>query len=390
MDIEVVIKKGIAYSVATASIAMAYVGLILSSEQIIQNTVADATLMWPFVVAGVVVSAVAFEPLRSFVQNVVDRAFFKTRYDYQEAIQAYSKMVVTILDLDELLDRTVISITDMLRIHQAIIFLRDHDTGTFDIAAFSGSDERDLKGWSYAVESPLVKHLEAESRVAEDIDERAKGSVFVSLRVHRSLVGFLMLGEKLSGDVYTVTDLQLLKTLADQLGIAVENARLYRAAVTDKLTKAFTGNYFYERLDEELARSATHGTALSILFFDVDKFTEFSKARGSAVSDEALALIGKTIKDSIQVYDVSARIGDDEFALILPGTDREGAAFLAGTIKKRVSELTIDGESGVLRVCAGASYTKNGQKTARLMMNDARTRLLKSKELKTKQQELLA
>ncbi len=381
MDIEVIIKKGIVYSVITALVAGSYVSLIVVSQWLFQSTNIGGS--WPAaaVLLGIVLLALIFEPLRSLVQRVVDRLFFKTRYEYQDAIKQFSRMVVTILDLDILLHRTAGAIQDILKISQAVIFVRAADAKRYEVGAFAGADEKTVAVWNYEADDPFVARLKAaQHRVQDVVDDQRRGGIVVSLFIDRDLIGFIVLGEKLSGDVYTPTDFELLSTLADQLAIAIENARLYRAAVTDKLTKVFNGTYFYDRLEEERARSREQKTALSIALFDVDAFTVFAKESGTAVANHALAQIGRVIRENVCTYCIPARIGDDEFGVILPGLDKTEAAFIVGLIQKLVSEIKIDGQVGRLRVSTGIATTDQGVKSGRRLINEGRLALTEKKE----------
>jgi diguanylate cyclase (GGDEF)-like protein len=380
MDIDFVIKKSIVYSIVTALVAGVYVAAIVVAQDIL-NLGQSANRGVTFLTLGLVVAvAVAFEPIRSAVQNIVDRLFFKTRYDYQEAITKFSRMVVTILDLDVLLHRTVETIGKTLMVSEMIIFLKEPDSGDYAIHAFSGVDDASISGWRYSAADSFIKRLKTRpNRVGEEYGDRIAGRVVVSLDIEEELTGFVILGDKRSGDVYSPGDFELLRTLADQLSIAVENAWLYRAAITDRLTKVYTGAYFYDRLDEEVTRSRAQHSNLAVILFDVDGFSGFSKERGAGVSNRALSMIGEAIHRVNRVYDVTARIGDDEFAVLLPGVDRDNAAFTAGVITKRVTDIRIDGEPGLLGVTSGLAFGEKGDKSARRLMNDARLDLIKNK-----------
>lgn len=380
MDIEVVIKKSIVYSTATAFIAACYVVVIMFGHDLLSSR--NLTNGWSsgLTILAVCFIAFAFEPIRSGVQNVVDRVFFKTRYDYTEAIKKFSRMVVTILDLDVLLHRTVETIEKTLLVSEMVIFLREPGTGDYAIHAFSGADDAWVAGWKYKAADPLIKRLKTRpNQVGEEYSDRIAGRIVVSLDIEEELTGFIILGDKKSGEVYSPGDFELLKTLSDQLAIAVENAWLYRSAITDRLTKVYTGAYFYDRLDEEVARSREQNSSLAIILFDVDGFSAFGKERGAGVSNRALSMIGEAIKRGNRAYDVTARIGDDEFALLLPGVDRDNAAFTAGVISNRIREIRIDGEAGLLAVTSGLAFGEKGDKSARRLMNDARLDLIKNK-----------
>lgn len=379
MDIDIIIKKGLVYSIVTGILAGLYVSIIFLSQETLGLIDLDGAVRIPATLIAIVLIAIAFEPLRSMIQRFVDKRFFKTHYDYREAIKKFSQMVVTILDLDQLLHKTAETIRGTLQLDQVIVFLRDEETRGFEVAAFTGGDESIIASWSYSEKSRLVQELSAmKQSVKLDYGESA-GQAVISLKIDNEIQGFLVLGEKLSGDIYTPNDIDLLATLADQLSIAVENARLYRAAVTDKVSRLFNGTYFYDRLEEELTRSKEHGSSLGILMLDIDGFTGISEREGSAVADYIIKGIGKEIKSEIRPYDIAARVGDDEFAIMLPGVQRDEIHFWESKIQEGVARLRINGETGLVSISAGCAYTENGLKPSRRLLNEAKRVLIQTK-----------
>lgn len=379
MDIDIIIKKGLVYSMMTGILAGLYMSMIFIGQETIGLANLSGTYRILTTTIAILITAIAFEPLRSMIQRFVDKRFFKTHYDYREAIKKFSQMVVTILDLDQLLHKTAETIRGTLQLDQVIVFLRDEETRGFEVAAFTGGDESIIASWSYSEKSRLVQELSAmKQSVKLDYGESA-GQAVISLKIDNEIQGFLVLGEKLSGDVYTPNDIDLLATLADQLSIAVENARLYRAAVTDKVSRLFNGTYFYDRLEEELTRSKEHGSSLGILMLDIDGFTGISEREGSAVADYIIKGIGKEIKSEIRPYDIAARVGDDEFAIMLPGVQRDEIHFWESKIQEGVARLRINGETGLVSISAGCAYTENGLKPSRRLLNEAKRVLIQTK-----------
>jgi len=379
LDIAVIIKKSIVYSTASAILVGVYVSVIFACQQWfhISRFGSAASLMF-MTVFGILI-AIVFEPLRSVIQKFVDKRFFKTHYDYREAIKEFSRMVVMILDLDQLLQKTAETIRQTLQLDQVVVFLKNADTNVFEVAAFTGGDESIIANWSFKEESGLVQRLAAAKQsVILDRDQGVAQAV-MSLTIDNKIRGFLVLGEKLSGDVYTPNDIDLLSTLADQLSIAVENARLYRAAVTDKVSRLFSGTYFYDRLEEELARSKEHKTSLGVLMLDIDGFTLINDREGSAVADYIISAIGAEIENEIRPYDIAARVGDDEFAIMLPGVQRDEIHFWESKMQASVARLRINGETGLVTVSAGSAFTENGLKPSRRLLNEAKRDLIQTK-----------
>lgn len=111
---------------------------------------------------------------------------------------------------------------------------------------------------------------------------------------------------------------------------------LERMAHTDPLTGMFNRRFFMQRLAEEFERVKRHGNAVSVLIFDLDHFKEINDNHGHDVGDIVLISIAEVANDVKRVTDVACRIGGEEFALLLPETDKPGAIHLAQRLRKAI------------------------------------------------------
>jgi diguanylate cyclase (GGDEF)-like protein/putative nucleotidyltransferase with HDIG domain len=121
-----------------------------------------------------------------------------------------------------------------------------------------------------------------------------------------------------------------LAEFAELVGMAVANteeaARLAADATTDPLTGLANHRRFQERLRAELARAARHDRTLALALVDIDHFKAVNDAGGHAVGDEVLCAVAEHLREHLRGEDVLARIGGDEFALLLPESDAASAA----------------------------------------------------------------
>lgn len=139
---------------------------------------------------------------------------------------------------------------------------------------------------------------------------------------------------------YTPDDLELLELLAAHAGIAIQNARLLarmeHMANTDGLTGLLNRRAFDQSLEEEIERVKRYGYYLSLLIIDIDDFKQFNDEYGHSRGDDHLKAIASIIQKTVRSSDLSARIGGEEFSVIMPHTSRLGAQDLAERIRRRI------------------------------------------------------
>ncbi len=135
---------------------------------------------------------------------------------------------------------------------------------------------------------------------------------------------------------------QLAEWLAAQAGIALENARLHdlvqRQAITDDLTGLVNRRRFLEALDSEVEQATRLGTGLAIVLLDLDDFKGINDRFGHHSGDRVLEALGALLRDHIRDVDLAARLGGEEFALLLPEIGRSDAVVVAERLCRSLSE----------------------------------------------------
>jgi diguanylate cyclase (GGDEF)-like protein/PAS domain S-box-containing protein len=124
---------------------------------------------------------------------------------------------------------------------------------------------------------------------------------------------------------------------------------LTRLATTDPLTGLCNRRLFFERLELEWGRARRHSRPLSILMFDLDHFKNINDIHGHAVGDSVLTCLSGEAQDVLRSEDILGRLGGEEFAVILPETDRSIAETIAERLRKRLAAVTIDAPEGLVR-----------------------------------------
>jgi len=163
---------------------------------------------------------------------------------------------------------------------------------------------------------------------------------------------------------YNANQVNLLEQLASQITAPIENSQLYHQAREkariDELTALFNRRHFEERLKEEITRHARYGGTFSLLMLDLDSFKIYNDIFGHPAGDDLLRQVGVLIKDSIRTSDQAFRYGGDEFVVLLPHIDTDGAYHVAERIRQDIARHMQLSSTGVTASIGVANCPDNG------------------------------
>ncbi|MEI7743785.1 MAG: diguanylate cyclase [Chloroflexota bacterium] len=191
------------------------------------------------------------------------------------------------------------------------------------------------------LEECLIAVVDAEdpdadpAEVAHLRSEGSRGLVMLPLVANGDAIGVVELTFAGRPEV-DASRITLARTMAHEAAMALENARLYETARDladrDPLTGFFNHRYLHERLSEEVVRATRYRRPLGVLMLDLDDFKLVNDTFGHVYGDRVLVHVAELIRSTIRASDVAARYGGDEFAVILPDTDRDAAMVVAERI----------------------------------------------------------
>ncbi len=254
LDIQLVLRRGLRYSVTTVIVGTVYFLLVSLAVQVLHLVAGYQVFLLSVVLAAV--AAVLVQPLRDVMQAKVDKLFFRERYDAAQMLQRVSANSAALLDAKALTAMIVAEVCDTMHIERAAFFLKEQDGG-YGLAVARGLETASTSGpgrWRLRADHPLVTHLTAHPQVfaAQELDrlplarafrleererwEQLAAELLVPVATNGALVGLLAVGQKRSGVDYGSGDEVVLMTLANQTAVAVENARLY-ATVQQQLAE---------------------------------------------------------------------------------------------------------------------------------------------------------
>jgi diguanylate cyclase (GGDEF)-like protein/putative nucleotidyltransferase with HDIG domain len=166
-----------------------------------------------------------------------------------------------------------------------------------------------------------------------------RSALSLPLKYREDLLGVLSL-ESRHAYAFSQQDVLTLRTLADQLAIALHNAHAYQhaleQAITDGLTGLKTHRFFMEALDREWRRSTRSGHVFSVIMIDLDGFKQVNDRHGHLEGDKVLTAVAHLLNDRVRQSNIVARYGGDEFAIMLPETRTEQAETLAERLRASI------------------------------------------------------
>jgi len=198
-------------------------------------------------------------------------------------------------------------------------------------------------------------------------------ALFIPVRQRNQEASYLAVYRRRGRVPFTTNEIRVMLVLAAWLSIALENLRLAtgteRLTVKDELTEVYNHRFLKTALQREVRRAARFAQALSIVMIDVDSLGPYTQENGDLRGSVLLKELSTVLGQQVRSFDVMGRYGDDEFMLILPQTNLDGAVEVAERMRSVVEQYAFSNvPAGTITVSLGvASFPTAGAKVENLV-----------------------
>jgi two-component system, NtrC family, sensor kinase len=373
MDVDIIFKRGLAYTAATAAVAAVYFALVALIADIFHaQTSGPAGGM-----IAIVIAAFLFQPFREWIQARLDRFFYRDRLDYRRTLIEFGRTLTNEVRFDPMLGSVMDRLSQTLLVDRIAIFMEDPmHPGQMRLARSMGvrlSEPMDLSFLEPARPEFARGALFFESpRAARDVPDSVRQTLeqldlnyFVPCRIREHTVALLGLGKTVDGDFLSSDDVELVQTIAGYVAVALDNAQLY-SSLEQKALEIARLKDFSENIVESLN--------VGVLAVDLGGMVEswntrmeqlFGVKRQDAVGHQLRALLPEELAAEIAV--------------------RREEEQITGIYKQRLQH---QGKFLTLNVSITPLVSKSGERIGRLLLFDDVTQRERMEEQMTQTEKL--
>ena len=230
-----------------------------------------------------------------------------------------------------------------------------------EVMAATLSFGQGITGWAVDHREPVLSnsaHLDPRVRIVPGTPNDPEALIAVPLVARGRLKGTLNIYRVGEDAAFTDDEFHLATRFGDAAALAMDNAdiraRLEYQASTDALTGLYNHRAFHDRLRQEVMRASADHDTVALVMFDMDDFKKVNDVYGHGVGDELLLQVSNVLRASVRTSDVVARIGGEEFAIIVPSGDVRSSIALAERIGEELGRLEAEA-AGRLTVSTGVA-----------------------------------
>lgn len=242
LDIEVIVRRTAVFTGLFAFVYGTFTLITVIGQEFFRTSL--GWNQWMAMVPTVLIITFTLRPLEVFLTNTTERFLFQKKYDYRQLLRTFSNEILTILDLQKLLDQTVLQLIKIMKLDCASVLLHQKNEKSYTLVATAGIKEKDVvfleddllismlrEGHNPIQKDKASESVDGDGRLKNEF-KRIRAQLCLPIMLHDELIGILALGVKKSGGDYTSEDIDILSTLTRTEAIAISNAQLF-----DELSK---------------------------------------------------------------------------------------------------------------------------------------------------------
>ena len=372
MDVDIIFKRGLAYTAATAGVLVLFFALVALIGLVFHT---QANGMWGGVLA-IVIAASVFEPFRQWFQGRLDKFFYRDRLDYRRTLIEFGSALTNEVRLDPMLSSVMDRVSQTLLVDRIAVFVEDEEqpgqmrmarsmglrtSGPLDLS-FIAPNRPEFANGALFFESP---RMAAVSESVRSTLEQMDLNYFVPCRIREQTVAVLGLGKTVDGDFLSSDDVELVTTIGGYVAVALDNAQLYSSLEQKALEIARLKDF-----SENIVESLNIGVLAVDLTGIVDSWNTrmeqlFSVSRQDAVGRRLDSLLPEGLAGEILTR------GDEEQ--------------VTGIYKHRLHH---QGKALTLNVSITPLVSKSGERIGRLLLFDDVTQREHMEEQMTQTEKL--
>ncbi len=287
----------------------------------------------------------------------------KKRLEERAVLFEILRLTTSSPELDEVLHRLVERVGQLLELRECAIFIFDEDAQRFVVRATFGFESEELVVGRAVELGEGISGLVAATREPVVLDDVSRDARYLAFWGHAKREGSLgavpILHQQRLLGVLTctrdreapITDMQLnlLCAIADNTALAIRNAQLFERmrelSTHDELTGLANRRLFRHQLGQEIDRARRFQKPLSLVAIDIDHFKQLNDRNGHPTGDAALRSVAALLESRVRKVDTVARVGGEEFMLLLPRADASEAALVAEKLREAVASSLLPGSS---------------------------------------------
>jgi diguanylate cyclase (GGDEF)-like protein len=356
-DIELVVRRSLIYGALTGAVILVFYAALGAGGFLFSRLVAGGERSVWVVSASTLLLGLLVSPLRRALQRLIERRFFPERQALRQRLVALAGELPALGRLPRMGRHLVARLTGIFRARSATLLIADPETGLLSILAATGDEGDD--SLFLPLEDPAVELLRKAPRPLPAAQLAARSPTFtqrvpgfdpaglaVPLVSQERLIGILLVGRKEGKRAYPGEEVDLLNLLAHHVATVFENARLFASVTYEGLTGLLRREAILEQLDKELERAHRYRRPLTIAMADLDYFKDVNDRYGHLAGDSLLRRTAQVVAGALRSTDWVGRYGGEEFLLVLPETDIEGAGGVAEKVRTLVQRTRVPMEDG--------------------------------------------